>query len=213
MSVTLVSYALTSLAKVKTYLGITDSTYDATLTQTINAVTDYIENYCGGRRFKSTTYSVANNNIEMYDTNRQTKIFLNQYPVTAVNSVEYRGGTISSPVWITYDANGYLPYLKEGYLRFFNVLPKMAQSFRIGYTAGYLIDFDNEGSSSHTLPLDLALVATELTAQIHQYRTSVGVKKVSTEGQSIEYDISVGSQVTDAHKGILSKYQANRFMI
>jgi hypothetical protein len=109
--------------------------------------------------------------------------------------------------------NGYYTYLKEGYLDFVGRLPRMRQGFRIGYTAGYLIDFDNEGSATHTLPADLSQVATDLVAKLYKFKDNVGMSKVSTEGQSIEWSTEVGSSLDEGQKNVLSKYQATRLML
>jgi len=52
-----ISNALTSLALVKQFLGITTSTNDALLENLINYVSTFIETSCGKRRFLKTTYT------------------------------------------------------------------------------------------------------------------------------------------------------------
>lgn len=204
-----VAYAITTRTKVKTFLGISGSGSDTVIDELINAVTDYIEKFCGGRRFLRGTIS-----NEAYDTDEgQSKIFLKQLPVASLSAVEYRAGTISSPTWIAYDANGYLLYAGEGYVRFFSRLPKVAQGLRFTYVAGYLIDFNNEGNTTlHTLPYDLSLVATELVAKIHDTRKNMGVQSLATEGQSVTF-ASIAESLTDGMKQILSRYQVNRLMV
>lgn len=222
MSVQVVPYALTSLTKVKNYLGISDTSADTFLTYTINAVTDMIEKYCGGRRFLQTAYASTDDNTlagnataQIFDTNEQHRIFFNQWPVKSVEKVEFRGGTPAQPQWFTFDPQGYYFYLKEGYVYFFMRLPKVKQGLRLSYTAGYLIDFANEGNpTKHELPMDISMVATEVVAKIYQYKNNLGQVRVQTEGQMIMWDKDIlGSQFTDAHKQILLGYKANRLMI
>lgn len=211
-----VSYALTTKEKVKTYIGIAtgDTSKDALIDMLIAQVTDFIENFCGGRRFKSTSY------VEIYDSNKQdgtikgSKLFLNQFPVTTTQTttvVEYRSGTPSSPQWVTYNNNAYLLYDKSGYIHFYSILPVIAQGLRVTYTAGYLIDFANEFSATHTLPFDLTMVATELVAQQLNIRQSQGIASQSTEGQSITFK-SDGA-MTANQKAILRKYAVPRMAI
>lgn len=203
-----VSYGLTTRTKVKSFLGITDSSSDTIIDELINYVTDYIESMCG-RRFLETTYTG-----EEYDTKETTKIFLKNYPVSTLSSVEYRSGIISSPTWNTYDVNGYLLYGPEGYVKFFSRLSESSKGIRFTYTAGFKIDFTNEGSLTlHTLPYDISLVATELVAKLHDTRKSEGVLSMTTEGQSITYQSSVGDLVTKGQKSIISAYQAHRFSL
>lgn len=191
MTTTLLSYALTTVDKVKEYYGIpsTDTTQDGVITQLINQMTDYIEGFCGERRFLSTTYT-----NEVYDSMGGRSeiggsiIFLNQFPVTAVTKIEYRSGTILVPNWVTYDANGYILYGKEGYVKFYAVLPTISQGLRFTYTAGYLIDFANETDiTKHTLPFDLTQVCTQLVAEQMNVRKSRGIKAEATEGQRVDY--------------------------
>ena len=49
-----IAYALTTKEKVKEFLGITGTTNDALIDSLINYITDFIESYVGGRRFKET---------------------------------------------------------------------------------------------------------------------------------------------------------------
>lgn len=203
---TLVSYALTTRQKVKDYLGISDSSKDTIIDILINGATDFIETYCGKRRFKSASY------VEIKDCNGQKRLFLNQYPVTAVASVEYRSGTPSSPTWVTYNADSYLKYLDEGYVQFYAKLPLVPQGMRVNYTAGYLIDFANEFTATHTLPFDLTQVCTEIVAKKVGLATSQGISSQSTEGQSISFDVTA-KDLSSEHKTILSTYQAFRYAI
>lgn len=204
-----VSYAITTKAKVKTYLGITDSASDDFIDTLINYVTDFVEGYCGGRRFLRSTIS-----NEVHDTNNVHNIFLKNYPVISLTTVEYRSGTFSSPTWNTYNADGYLLYGDEGYIYFAGMLPVVKQGIRVTYVAGYLIDWNNETNSSlHTLPLDLTAVATELVARLYQNRATDGILSQSTEGQSVTFmgnsgDIS--KYLNGLHASILGKYQAVR---
>lgn len=201
------TYALTTKAKVKEYLGIDTAvtTNDALIETMINQVTDFIEGYCGGRRFKSTSYT------EDYDTkSTKRKIFLNQLPVSALTSVKYRGGTPSTPVYTDYSADGYLLYSDEGYIEFFSYLFDMPKGLRIVYTAGYLIDFANELTSTHTLPFDLTGVATDLVTSKFNTKDSAGIQQMSTEGQAVTFS---SKSLTSEQKEILGRYKTVRMSI
>lgn len=204
---TVVAYALTTKQKVKDLMGITDTTSDAIIDSLINGITDFIESYCGHRRFLSTEYT------EVYDGRKQNKIFLNQYPVTEVTAVKYRSGLVSNPTWVAYDANSYLPYLKEGYIHFYANLPEVPQGLQVEYTAGYLIDFTSEfDTDDHTLPFDITLVATELVAKQMNFRNAQGIESQTTEGQSITYSPKLKDLSSD-HKTILNRYKTTRYAI
>lgn len=209
-----VSYALTTAVKVKDYIGIAqaDTSKDYIIANLINETTDFIESYCGRRRFASTTYTG-----EVYDSRGGRVIFLNQFPIigsdyTAVTT-QYRSGTVTNPNWVTYDPNGYLIYFKEGYLKFYAKLPEISQGLRFTYAAGWLIDFANEFDvTKHTLPKDLTHVCTEIIAKQMNTRQSQGIAQQQTEGQSITYETKV-HELTSDHKTILAKYQTLRYSL
>lgn len=203
-----VTYALTTTTKVKLYAGV-DSNYtddDALIDSLVSQVTDFIEAYCGDRRFLSTSYT------EVRDSVDGRCVFLDQFPITALTLVEYRGGTPSVPNWITYQADGYLGYLNAGYIKFYARLPTVSQGLRITYTAGYLINFNNELTAAHTLPFDLTQVATELCAKQYNLRKSQGIEKMQTEGQLVVFSNKT-NELDNDHKLILDKYQTLRYSI
>jgi len=80
LSATTTTGALTTVANFKTYAGITTDDDDALLTSLIARATDAIEKYCR-RTLRSTTYR------ELYDGRGDTKLLLNEYPVTAITLV------------------------------------------------------------------------------------------------------------------------------
>ncbi len=199
MPTTLPTDALTTRAKVKSYLGITDTSSDTLIDELITGATQLIKSYCGGRSFLSQSYT------ETYDTFRsRRKIFLRQRPVISLTSVEYRSGTPSNPVWVTYNADSYLLYAGAGYLHFYAQLPEIHQGLRITYTAGFLIDFANEFTSTHTLPEDLTLACNMLVARLKNRAKSHGISQETTEGQSISYSLN---DMDTEIKGIISKYK------
>lgn len=198
-------FALTTRQKVKDYVGINDTNSDAVIDEMINSVSEFIRGFCGGRDFLSQQY------IETYDTRKNhRKLFLKQYPATVVSTVEYRSGIPTAVVWVTYDPNSYLSYLKEGYVYFYGFLPEIHQGIRITYTAGYLIDFTNEfDTTKHTLPFDLTLAATSIIGLEINTRKAKGISLEMTEGQKIQYLRVVDDEV----KNILSRYKNNHFAV
>jgi hypothetical protein len=194
---------LTSVDKVKEYMGITDATSDTLIGNLVSEVSIYIANFCGGRNFLSQSYT------EVYDTKAgRHKIFLRQIPVTAITSVKYRGGTPSNPTWLDYHVDGYLTYLKPGYIHFFSSLPGVAQGMQIVYTAGYIIDFNNyDDIMQHNLPKDITMAANEMVANYMNTRKAAGISSESTEGQSIQYNME--RAMTQNVKTILNSYKLN----
>jgi hypothetical protein len=78
---TIGAYALTTLANLKAYLDITACEDDNVLEQHIDRATDFLERYCN-RQLKTRSYT-----REIYWGNGQTRLILEQYPVTAVTRV------------------------------------------------------------------------------------------------------------------------------
>ena len=84
------AYALTTKEKVKAYLEITDASKDTIIETLIDQVTDFIEGYCGGRRFLESTYT------QLFDTKQgMSKLFLNNFLLDQgfEGTVSVRGGT------------------------------------------------------------------------------------------------------------------------
>ncbi len=77
------SYALVTLAQVKTYLGIVDEDHDQILTALVDRASGYIERYCN-RKFKTRSYG-----REVYQGHGMRRLILDQYPVTAVTRLSY----------------------------------------------------------------------------------------------------------------------------
>ncbi len=211
MTASITDSNLTTKTKVKLLLGITASTNDDLIDMLILNTTRFIEGYCGGRQFLNQNY------VEVYDSapNRGTKggsvLFLNQFPITAVTYLKYRAGTVDNPNWVTYNTNSYLNYLKEGFIRFYGVLPEISQALQVTYTAGYLIDFAHETDlTKHNLPWDLCMVATEIVARKMQFRQAQGMKSMSVEGESVTFGEDTA---TKDQLAILKKYKTTRMAI
>lgn len=210
MNLVQIPYALTTVDKVNASLGFTtgdDATRDQLIANMIAAQTDYIEGYCGGRRFEATDYT------EIVDARPGNYVFGSQRPWNSLTKVEYRTGQPSNPTWVTYYVDGYLPYLGSGMIRFFSKFVPFPQAFRLTYNAGYLIDWTNENDPTlHTLPHDLSQVATELTSILYNQRLAQGIVSETTEGQSVSYGTD-RQKLDNNHDQVLNKYKINRASI
>lgn len=177
---------LTTKQKVKDFLGITSADYDTQITELVLNTSSQIEAYCG-RLFNSTSYT------EYFDVeNGDTKLFISNYPVSSLSSVQYRTGTWGAITWDNFNSNDYLLDEDTGKVSFALRFNGAEKYIKIVYVGGFLIDFNNENNSSlHTLPRDLMQTATEMTAKVYQLRTVTGIASESTEGQSITYTKSL----------------------
>lgn len=208
----LLPYALTTVAKVKVFLGIIDTASDALIESLINLTTDQIEGLCGNRRFLQTIYT-----DEDYDLPNGDIVFLRQWPVASLEAVEFRTGTIASPIFQAFNANDFLLYGPEGYVKFFffdfrtfQGLTIRNKLLRFDFTAGYKIDFTKETDPAfHELPFDITFLTTELVAKRLNLRKSQGFKAETTEGQSVTYS-GLTEDLTDEQKSILARYRRNK---
>ncbi len=206
-----VAHALTTRAKVKSYLGITDASNDSLLEELIDNVTEWVEGQLGGRRIKLTSYVDEEHDGGDHD------IFLFNWPIAAspVLTGEFRTGPIDTPTFQTFDVNDFIVYKNAGFVHFFGRTPggetiglrlptsKGSLNLRFTYDAGFA-----------EIPDDLELLAKQLVATLFQRRNAQGIKKETVEGSSIEYrspaDETEGLSVeglTGLQKGVLDRYK------
>ena len=140
--------ALTSLAAVKTYLGLTDTntTRDTFVDDLIDRFTDLAEVYCNVK-FKSASYTEYHNG-----SGKSGTVNLDEYPVTAITSLhddvdrEYGSDhLVASADYVWWDYG--VIELDE------DVFDKGFKNIKVVYTAGYA-----------TMPEDLQQAAVEQVA-------------------------------------------------
>ena len=195
MAVTLNANALISVAELDEILQITigDSDLSATL---INIASDFINNFTN-RKILSRTYT-----DEAYDGNNDCKIYLKQYPVTAVSTVK-SWDTYNNEVSYTYTVyTEYLIYTDEGYIYIRGKTVPGHKNYRVTYTAGYvLVD----------VPYDLKNACAQLAGLVYYNKGKAGVKSETIGKYSITYDkgdISVmGIPVPDDIAGVIRQYK------
>lgn len=117
------------------------------LEELINAVTDFMEDYCK-RRFMKTAY--AN---ELYDGDGTEMLFLKNYPIVTIATiywtyVDVADDLIDSDEYKIYNSGGYL-FRSGGWIA-------GHQNIKINYTAGY--DFATDGIPSELQDICNALV-------------------------------------------------------
>lgn len=179
---------LTDLDTVKAWLGLPSApgAGDALITQLIGAVSAFIEDYLG-RALASTAY------VETYDGTGASSILLRQYPITAVQSVTFRGRTISILADPASGRNG-LTFNGRRLTLVGDRFPKDAPVV-VSYTAGYA-----------TPPPAVAQAAVEIVGEAFRRRDRIGQSSKSLGGQE-----TVSFQTGDMNvtaKAMLSSYQS-----
>ncbi len=186
MAEALLTYALTTVARVKTRLTITVSTHDTILLYLINSVTDFIEGECN-RRFKVAVYM---NELYSMQSNGNNLLVLKQSPVSAISYLQFRAGLKSNPNWTDFIADDWelLDDGTSGIIEFRGAVIHGTNNVRATYTAGYKINFANYGdSSTHTLPADLTDLAERLVIKLFKRREAEGKAREDFNGGSITW--------------------------
>ena len=201
------SYALTTVPRVKARLGITETSFDEVLKGRINSVTDFLERICD-RQFKRQTVA---SEIHSVDESGRSMIFLKQAPVASVSAFEYNVGTKSNPSWTPFPADDW--YLdedgKSGIIHYAGSLPVGPNIIRVTYVAGYLVDFNSYGNYAlHTLPAELTDLAERLVEKRHKRRDHEAQASSSANGGSIQW----ADFLDDADRDVISLHQRTRFI-
>ncbi len=199
---TLYPYALTTLQRVKDRIGITGSNLDALFIRLINAMTDHIESQCGGRRFLSTSY--VNEQYSISASGQQEYLVLKQAPVTAIASFQFAIGLPPNKPY-----QEFLPTLyelveggKSGMIRVYGGMVRGTNVVRVSYTAGYLVDWPNAGSPTHTLPADLSDLCERMVIKIFKRREAEGKAR---EGMNVS-QIFWSEKTTPEDQDCLNRY-------
>jgi hypothetical protein len=170
----LLNYALTSLADVKESLGMDsgNTSNDNLIIRKINQATEMIERYCGGRRFKSTTYT-----DEEYDATNSDQLVLRQRPVSVLTSLSYRESSDNINSWEVINNDYYFLDSDAGVVDLtFNAVGRWNR-YKATYTAGYT-----------TIPADLAEACATLAAyMVENGSGGTGIKKKQEGSRSVEY--------------------------
>jgi len=184
----LATYALTTLARVKTLLNISGSTYDTLLEDIINAVTDAIENQCS-RRFAETTHTE-----EQIDGTGKPSLFVKFYPITIFTKLEVRTGKTT---WVEVDSDDYRINSDTGELQLTGDTREGFRNYRATYDAGFT-----------TIPYDLDMAAAQMAA--HEFNTR-GQGGGQIESESLgDYTVSYRKGTDESDKfidGVIEKYK------
>lgn len=183
--------ALTTLARAKQYLGISDSSKDFRLTMRIVAASKAIENYCN-RTFKRTTYT-----NEILSGKDSSRIYLKNSPVidgqpfTMERTDDFDTDTswdgISSEDYQVDNAKGVIQK-DNGNFRAGN------RNYRVTYTAGYYLpsadEFEDDVNDELDLPADIEMAVLTLLEADNDSQDAGNIKRQKVNQVEIEYDLT-----------------------
>jgi len=185
---------LVSLANMKTYLGITDNSQDAFLTEQLNLVSDTVEAYCR-RRFNSQAYSQTYYYGD-YPPSASLQSF--HFPTTVITSVTEDG--------IVVDAADYRIHKPSGTIVRTAGMFFYAEETVVLYTAGYA-----------TIPTPIDSVVKNLVQERYNKKNSgvdlnfgSDVQRVSIPGTiSIDFDYTLSNNDRKSAYGTILGSQVN----
>ena len=208
MAEKILAYSLTTVARVKTRIGIDSSVtgFDGLIQSLINGVTDFLESQCD-RHFKEKSYT-----DELYSMSEgQSTIFVKNFPVSAVTKLEYRTGLKSNPNWTEFleDEWEILEDGETGIIKLVNIFGNVRgiNHIRVAYTAGYKINFANYGDAgdatpTHTLPADVTDLAERMVVRMYNRKDNEGKGSSSFNGANTTWK----EALTDDDKEIIARY-------
>lgn len=130
--------ALTTIARIKSRLSISSTSFDTLLTNIILGVTARIEAFCGRRFIQATYTNELHDGSDIMGGSPRTTIILKNGPVQTVSSVQYMAGTQTTPLWTDFYANDYVVDYQTGVIFFpYFGLPRGYRNIRVTYTGGF----------------------------------------------------------------------------
>lgn len=164
---------LVTLAEYKAYAGITSTNSDAIINSIIPKVSQMVKTIC-----RRTFVDYVNDNKEEVFSGGWSKLFLKEYPILSIGSVEASvdyGQTYTELVEFT----DYVLDLEDGAIACINTdeFPKYINGYKVTYTGGY-----------ETLPEDLKVAVLDLVTYYLKNDMSVHSPKApGTNSVQIEY--------------------------
>lgn len=157
--------ALATLAQLKEYLGVTETTDDALLSRLLDVCSASIEKWCSVR-FKAADYTGA------FDGNGRAAIFISQEPLISVSAVAIAGVPVQASASIT--QAGFYVADRALRLRGGLVFPLGEKNVEAEFRAGY-----------ETIPADVVQACVKLAALRYKERDRLGTASRSIGGESM----------------------------
>ncbi len=182
--------ALTTLARAKSYLDISDSSKDLILTMLILSVTKYVEETHCKRKFKHQTYTQ-----EVYSGNGSPRLYLKNKPLFAGSTVklEHRTTWNNESSWEEIESETYFIDYEHAKLEKADggVFDEGIQNYRVTYTAGFYLPSESQyqdgTNDEQDLPYDLELAVLDMVSDAYSERTSGGIQKEKVGQVEVTY--------------------------
>lgn len=158
--------ALVSLSNTKTFLKITDSTWDTILEILINSISTTFDKIVK-RNLAVQTYS-----NQLYDGNNKRRLYLKHYPINSVSALEEDDVALTEGAdedFIIYSARGYLLRVSSDWSEDYQ---NIDVSYNAGYTAISRMNFD---SGSEEPVIGNTLTSTSGSGVITEIHLTSGV--------------------------------------
>lgn len=178
---------LTTLAKVKALLELTETDWDALITELVGAVSERCASYCN-RDFESKSRVEYHDGGGLY-------LYLKGLPVAAIESIH------GSDTW-EWDTRNLIPaadyqLLSAGMAAYrYGAWPYGPQALKVTYTGGYAAD---------AVPDDLEMAARTQVAYDFRRRKDIGLESVSFPDGSIQ-KVNSGEFLPSV-KSVLNRYR------
>lgn len=166
----LLAYALCSVADVRDTPGVSSSLATAYIQRKINQATEIIEGYCQ-RRFAQTTYT-----NEIYDGSHELDLVLRQRPVISFTSLSARSTSLNDDDWDAIPADQYFVDNGAGVIRAISTFYGGYSRWKVTYVAGY-----------ETIPADLREACAALAAFYCSTTQGQTVKRMKEGAREVEY--------------------------
>jgi|TARA_Y100000310_G_C20652578_1_gene800256 hypothetical protein len=175
--------SLTTLARTKDYLGVTNDSNDTLLERLIDAASSFIETYCD-RTFKLTSY------ILQQEGSGTDTLILRNYPVIGGVVLDENQSGDSTQDYNTIESKNYWVFNTDGYLQFLNsetVFIATPEQYQVTYEGGYRVQGATVTGQHIALPLDLELATWKLVSSIFNTRNTDGISSQTLGNYSVTF--------------------------
>lgn len=190
--------ALCTLDEIKTYRGISSSSYDTLLQLLIDSCSTWVESYLGTRKIYDDDILIT----EYHDGDRYAQgkrsIFLQTYPITSIIGVYYsEEDDLSNPTWTAFsDSTDYVVNPKTGEIKFFYGIGKSVQNIKVEYKGGF-----------SAIPSDIKLACIFLVTKQFDKRKSQGITNENLGQGGIGWELFLTRDLVQ----ILNQYRSYTF--